>query len=339
MAAARARPRRAPGSGLPAVLARTVLPRRSHLNKEHVLIHQIHHGERILNDVESALCTAIRAYSSGDPVTAHRAAEQARALDPNSELARLLSVITADGDAASVYDSPAAFRAFIRGGGNIGLYEATSAALRELYRRHRPQRLLDIGTGDGLALLPALTEHLPTVGVVEPSTALLAETTAELTRRGIPHLAWPCTAQDFTATHTQSWDLVQSTFALQSLPEADKIRVLRWIAAHTDRFVLVEFDVPEVASVWEPAWFRDCLARLERGLREYGDDRDLVGAGFILPVILGKFGTAAPTNYELAIDDWEALLREAGFAGITTRWLAEYWWRPAFLVEAVTGAG
>ncbi|WP_165968291.1 methyltransferase domain-containing protein [Saccharopolyspora elongata] len=338
MAVARARPRRAPGVGLPAVLARAVLPRRSHLNEEHVLIHQTHPAD-IHTDTETALCAAIRAYSSGDTTTAHSAAVQARALDPDSELARLLAVIIAGCDAAGVYDSPAAFRAFIRGGGNIGLYEATSGALRELYQRHRPQRLLDIGTGDGMALLPALTEHSPAVGVVEPSAALLAETTAELTRRGIPHLAWPCTAQDFTATHTRRWDLVQSTFALQSLPEADKARVLRWIAAHTDRFVLVEFDVPEVESVWEPAWFRDCLARLERGLREYDDDRDLVGAGFILPVILGKFGTSTPTNYELAIDAWEALLREAGFAGITTRRLADYWWRPAFLGEAVTGAG
>ncbi|WP_190813451.1 methyltransferase domain-containing protein [Saccharopolyspora pogona] len=291
------------------------------------------------DDAESALYVAIWAYSSGDAATAHRAAEAARAFTPDSELARLLSAITANGDATAVYDSPAAFRAFIRGGGNIGLYEATSTALRKLYRHQRPQRLLDIGAGDGLALLPALTEHKPVVGVVEPSSALLAETTAGLTRRGITHHSWQDTAQDFTATHTQRWDLIQSTFALQSLPTGDKTRVLRWIAAHTGRFALVEFDDVEVASVWEPAWFRDCLARVERGLREYDADRDLVGAGFILPVILGKFGTTAPTNYELAVDGWVALLREAGFAEITTRRLADYWWRPAYLLEAVTAAG
>jgi methyltransferase family protein len=309
-----------------------------------VLIDQIHDAHRggatpaeiTASDAESALYVAIWAHSSGDDATAHRAAEQARAADPDSELARLLATITSADNATGVYDSPAAFRAFIRGGGNIGLYEATSAALRELYRRHRPQRVLDIGTGDGLALLPALAEHRPVVGVVEPSAALLAETTAALTRRGITHHAWPHTAQDFTATHTQHWDLIQSSFALQSLLTQDKARVLRWIAAHTGRFALVEFDDVEVASVWEPEWFRDCLARLERGLREYGADRDLVGAGFILPVILGKFGTVAPTNYELSIGQWAALLRQAGFAEVTTRRLADYWWRPAYLVEAVT---
>jgi hypothetical protein len=312
-----------------------------------VLIHQIHDAHRAgatpaditASDAESALYVAIWAHSSGDDATAHRAAKQARAADSDSELARLLATITADGGTAEVYDSPAAFRAFIRGGGNIVLYEATSAALRELYQRHQPQRVLDIGTGDGLALLPALTDHRPVVGVVEPSAALLAETTAELTRRGITHHAWPHTAQDFTATHTQHWDLIQSSFALQSLPAPDKAEVLRWIAAHTGRFALVEFDDVEIASVWEPEGFRDRLARLERGLREYGADRDLVGAGFILPVILGKFGTTAPTNYELPIEQWEVLLHEAGFAEVTTRRLADYWWRPAYLVEAVTAAG
>ncbi|MCI2421044.1 class I SAM-dependent methyltransferase [Saccharopolyspora sp. K220] len=310
-------------------------------------IHEVHHAhltgarpvEVTVDDVESALYVAIWAHSSGDDATAHRAAGRASDYDPGSELARLLAMITAEGGATGVYDSPAAFRAFIRGGGNVGLYEATSGALREIYRQHQPQRVLDIGVGDGLALLPALVEHQPVVGVVEPSAALLAETTAELTRRGIVHHAWTQTAQDFTATHTQHWDLIQSSFALQSLPPHEKAQVLHWVAAHTGRFALVEFDVPEVASVWEPAWFCDCVVRVERGLREYGADRDLVGAGFILPVILGKFGTAARTNYELAIQHWETLLRGAGFTEITTRPLADYWWRPAFLVEAVTAAG
>ncbi|MGP4016035.1 class I SAM-dependent methyltransferase [Saccharopolyspora sp. 5N708] len=310
-------------------------------------IHEVHHAhlsgqqpaDLTADDAESALYLAIWAHSSGDDTTAHHAARQARDHDPKSELARLLTTITKGGDASGVYDSPAAFRAFIRGGGNIDLYESTSAALREIYRRHQPQRVLDIGTGDGLALLPALVEHRPVVGVVEPSAALLAETTAELTRHGIVHHAWPQTAQDFTATHTQHWDLIQSSFALQSLPPHEKTQVLHWIAAHTGRFALVEFDVPELASVWEPAWFRDCLARVERGLREYDTDRDLVGAGFILPVILGKFGTAARTNYELSVEHWETLLRQAGFTGITTRRLADYWWRPAHLVEAITTSG
>ncbi|MGW3473083.1 hypothetical protein ACWDKQ_32515 [Saccharopolyspora sp. NPDC000995] len=85
----------------------------------------------------------------------------------------MLSAIIANGEATAVH-LLAAFRAFIRGGGDIGLFEATSAALREFYRQHRPQWLLDIGAGDGLALRE-LTEHQLIVGAAEPSSAWLSE--------------------------------------------------------------------------------------------------------------------------------------------------------------------
>lgn len=128
----------------------------------------------------------------------------------------------------------------------------------EVYRREWPGSVLDVGAGDGLALLPALGGQRMRVGVVEPSAALLAETTAGLERLGVVHESWRVTAQEFVAAHAGRWDVVQSSFALQSLCEADKREVLSWICGHASRFVLVEFDVPEVDDVWDPVWFAGC---------------------------------------------------------------------------------
>ncbi|MCP3805342.1 class I SAM-dependent methyltransferase [Allokutzneria sp. A3M-2-11 16] len=75
-----------------------------------------------------------------------------------------------------VYDQPAAFRAFVRGGGNVELYSRLSQALASSYDSVRPSSLLDIGCGDGLAIAPALdlAAHRPArVDLVEPSAALL----------------------------------------------------------------------------------------------------------------------------------------------------------------------
>lgn len=293
-------------------------------------------AEVVAADVESALYLAVWAWSVGDVVTAHRAAVRARRGERGGELARLLVEFTSGDAGGGVYESPAAFRAFIRGGGNVGLYEAVSGALREVYRRERPGSVLDVGAGDGLALLPALGAQRCRVGVVEPSAALLAETVAGLERLGVVHESWQVTAQDFVAAHAGRWDVVQSSFALQSLCEADKREVLSWMCGHASRLVLVEFDVPEVVDVWDPVWFFDCVARVERGLREYGADRDLVGVGFVLPVVLGKFSaTSPPANHEVSIVRWRELLGEAGFGGIRVRRVADCWWRPAYVVEAI----
>lgn len=292
-------------------------------------------AEVVAADVESALFLAVWAWSVGDVFTAHQAAVQAELSGAGGEFARVLVALTGGDAGGGVYDSPAAFRAFIRGGGNVGLYAAVSEAFREVYRRARPASVLDVGVGDGLALVPALDVHRPRVGLVEPSAALLAETSAALEELGVEHESWRVPAQEFVRGNQGRWDVVQSSFALQSLPDDDKLEVLSWICAHASRLVLVEFDVPEVDDVWDPVWFGDCVARVERGLREYSEDRDLVGAGFILPVILGKFSvTARPANFEVSVERWEELLHRAGFVDVVCRELADYWWRPAHLLEA-----
>lgn len=288
-------------------------------------------------DAESALLLAVWAHVAGDRDTARACAERAATFDGDSEFARLLARYVADPAGQGVYDLPAAFRAFIRGGGNVELYERTSAVLRAAHAQFRPQSVLDVGVGDGLALLPAVPDGLTHLDLVEPSASLLEETVAALVGRGVPHRAHRSTVQQFARDHDGAcWDLVQSSFAMQSLPPADRGEVLGWIVRHTRVFVLVEFDVAEVRCPFEPEWFRRCVSRVERGLREYGPhDRGLVGLGFVLPVILGHFDTAARTNYECSIHDWQRELREAGFTDVLARKLHDYWWEPAYVVEAV----
>jgi len=240
----------------------------------------------------------------------------------------------------SVYDRPAAFAAFIRGGGNVGLYAATSAALAGEYAVHGVDALLDIGCGDGTALLPALDRRpVPRVDVVEPSAALLGVTAAALsTRAGVTASTTGTTVQEFLRDlpPDRHWDLAQSTFALHALETTDRTAVLAQLAGRVRRIAVVEFDVPGL-----PPRGPDQLAFLagtyERGLAEYTADRELVAQGFLMPVLVGQLAPgAARSTWEQPASDWAAQLTAAGFGGVSVRPVFDYWSSPAFLV---TGAG
>ncbi|TCP47240.1 hypothetical protein EV191_11234 [Tamaricihabitans halophyticus] len=289
-----------------------------------------------MEDADAALYAAIRAHVDGSPEPAIDAARQAATLAPEREFPRqLVRYLDTTADRADVYAAPEAFRSYIRGGGNIQLYQATSAALRAAQQRW-PGRLLDIGVGDGLALLPALTDRVTGVDLVEPSTELLGKTVTALTERGIEHRAFYSGIGEFIRQHgNERWALTEATFALQSLPPAEWLETLSWIRAHSDALVLTEFDCETEEQPFESAWFADFLRRVERGLLEYDADRELVAQGFILPVLLGKFtASGARTNWEQPIEAWCEQLRSAGFAEVRATKLDDYWWRPAYLVEA-----
>jgi hypothetical protein len=70
------------------------------------------------------------------------------------ETVRALLAKYGDETGRDVYDQPAAFTAFVRGGGNVVLYERLSARLADGYDKTQLATLLDIGCGDGLALVP-----------------------------------------------------------------------------------------------------------------------------------------------------------------------------------------
>jgi hypothetical protein len=234
-----------------------------------------------------------------------------------------------------VYVSGDGFAAFVRGGGNVPLYQATSAALREVYEQYAALDLLDVGAGDGLALLPALAGSIRSLDILEPSGAMLTTASAALHARGVPHHAIEQTLQQFATEAWGQWDVVQATYSLQSVPTDERPAMLRWLRAHGRRLLVAEFDVPAFGADLGPERVRYVLEAYRRGMAEYVQDRDLVAQGFLMPVMFGYFDpTAARTNHEQPLQAWVAQLREAGFREVTPRLLFRYWWAPAYLLDA-----
>ncbi|WP_439385133.1 class I SAM-dependent methyltransferase [Amycolatopsis lexingtonensis] len=274
-----------------------------------------------------------------DALAAHRAGDRDQAADlaaqagrAGSTLADELRVYLGGDGSAPVYDQPGAFTAFIRGGGNVGLYRALSAALAERYDAEKPESLLDLGCGDGLAVVPALEQatHTPArIDLVEPSAALL-----EGVHERVPSAqCWQSTAQDFLARDDLGWDFVQSTFALQSIEPEQRAEVLRALQLRSGKLVIAEFDVPEFEE-GSPEHLRSLVERYERGVAEYGDDASLVAQGFLLPVLLGIVSGQERTNWEHPAEGWAEQLKTAGFTEVDVVPLADYWWSPAVLITA-----
>jgi ubiquinone/menaquinone biosynthesis C-methylase UbiE len=276
------------------------------------------------------LADALAAHRSGDrDQAAELAAQAGRA---GSSLAGELHTYLAGDGSASVYDQPSAFTAFIRGGGNVELYRALSAALAARYDDAKPDSLLDLGCGDGLAVVPALEQasHTPArIDLVEPSAALL-----EGVHERVPSAqCWQSTAQDFLARDDLGWDFVQSTFALQSIEPQQRAEVLRALQLRTGTLVLAEFDIPECVE-GSPEHLRSLVERYERGVTEYGEDASLVAQGFLLPVLLGIVDGHERTNWEHPAAGWVEQLKTAGFTEVDVEPLADYWWSPAVLITA-----
>jgi ubiquinone/menaquinone biosynthesis C-methylase UbiE len=276
------------------------------------------------------LADALAAYRAGDRDQAADLA--ARAGRAGSSLAGELHTYLAGDGSASVYDQPSAFTAFIRGGGNVGLYRALSAQLAARYDAEKPESLLDLGCGDGLAVVPALEQaaHVPArIDLVDPSAALL-----DGVHERVPSAqCWQATAQEFLARDDLGWDFVQSTFAMQSIEPEQRAEVLRTLQLRTGRLVLAEFDVPEYTE-GSPEHLRSLVTRYERGVTEYGEDASLVAQGFLLPVLLGIVSGQQRTNWEHPARVWAGQLTTAGFTQVDVTPLADYWWSPAALITA-----
>jgi hypothetical protein len=281
---------------------------------------------------------ALLTFGENDLTRAAELAEQAAAREPaNLVYAAAATYLARAAQAGkqNVYLSPEAFSAFIRGGGNVPLYQATSAALQQAYAQDGATSLLDIGVGDGLALLPALTPAITRLDLIEPSAALLDATSARLNERGVPHHAFHGTLQDFVATPRESWDVIQATFSLQSIAPDQRGPLLAWMRDHGRRILIAEFDAPGFATMYAPDRVEYVVDHFERGLAEYAGDGGLVAQGFLMPVLFGYFDkTAARTNYEQPVRAWVDQLHTAGVADITTTQLFPYWWAPAYLISA-----
>jgi hypothetical protein len=278
---------------------------------------------------------AVLALSRGDRPAAVELAGRAARDEPErvvyAETARYLEAGT---EIEDVYAAPEPFTAFATGGGNVGLYRAVHQALRSVYAGHPAIRLLDIGTGEGHALLRALTPEIVEVDLVEPAPDRLALVVDELGRRGVRHRAHPCTVQEFTTRADGSWDLAQETFALLTLSRAERVELFRWLRPRVGRLASIEFDVPELGRGLEPTRFRYLIEAYERGLREYDADRGLVAQGFLVPVLLETLAETEQAHNEQPIKCWVDDLAAARFEPAQPRHLYDYWWAPAYLITA-----
>lgn len=279
---------------------------------------------------QTALLAAIGRWHGGDRGGA--AQQIARiAAQTGEALAEALQRFMLDGSSEQVYASPAGFADFIGGGGNVALYRQTSAALAAFLRRRQGGRLVDIGTGDGRALVPALGRWQGQVTCIEPSAAL-AETLQARTPMARVHRQ---TLGQFLAQHgDERFDAAVATFSLQSIEPAQRAEQLRWLAGRARALAVVEFDALPTESPLPPPVAAEILARYRRGVAEYPRGSLAVQA-FLMPVLLGYFASGtARTNWEQSAESWRHDLRAAGFSHVRGRKLHGYWWADAWLFTA-----
>ncbi|AGI09773.1 hypothetical protein GUF72_21520 [Xanthomonas citri pv. citri] len=278
------------------------------------------------------LADALAALDARDDAASSRHLE--RAARQGSIMGRAIRDVLDDGNSRNAYDKPRAFELFVRGGGNLALYEAVSAELAKLYDALRPSTLLDIGAGDGMALVPAIeaSGHVPDqIDVVEPNDVLLGKLIASLPLvRG-----YRMTMENFAEGFDDEdhWDLAQSTFALQSIETKTREQALAALAGHVDRLVIVEFDVPDLTPNSD-AYYQSLAHRYERAASEYSEDAALVAGGFLAPMLLGQLRSIAPSNHEQPADAWVAELERAGYRVLSRANLHDYSWSTAFSLTA-----
>jgi SAM-dependent methyltransferase len=295
------------------------------------------HQNRKIIQMSDIMVDALRAIRDGNLERGRQLAAQAT----DSVLGQCLeSFLIAHTDVrGSVYTDPAAFQAFIAGGGNLGLYDSTATELAAVYDRCDARSVLDLGCGDGAALVPAATRAARTperVDLVEISAALLAKATETLHGLDLNVLPHETTAQDFIRSldRSQQWDVAQSTFALHTIPVGERDDVLRKLRRHVAQLAIIEFDIPPLEPGTEQH-LRFLADTYERGLGEYTADRELVANGFLIPVLIGQLAPhAARMTYEQSAIDWAAQVATCGWTEITTTALYPYWSSPAFLLTA-----
>ncbi|MET4677749.1 MULTISPECIES: class I SAM-dependent methyltransferase [unclassified Luteibacter] len=282
---------------------------------------------------EETLGAALHALALGRRTEASTLLKDAHGL----HMARALLALVGSDTSTGAYDHAKAFEAFIRSGGNVALYKAVSCFLARAYDRHGPVSLLDIGVGDGLALIPALaqTTNAPKViDVVEPNAELLRSLSKRVELHGNHAMGFEAFAEDLS--DDDRWDMAQSTFALQSVSPDVRKDALRRLATHVGVLVVVEFDLP-VHEARSEELYRSLAHRYEQAAQECGEDANLVAAGFLGPMLLGQLSATTQSNWEQTVGAWVDELASCGFKDIVIEHIHDYSWAPAVGITARPG--
>ncbi len=183
--------------------------------------------------------------------------------------------------------------------------------------------------------LAAAVDSVERVELIEPSEALLAIALEAFAGSGKAVRGYAESAEVFLAQlgPVPRWDVVQSTFAMHTMPSGERASILAAIAQRTGRLMIAEFDVPEFGDrTVEHATY--AALRYELGLREYAGD-ELVTHGFLLPVLVGQFDPAHVRHtFEQSAGRWVDQLTAAGFTTVEVAPLVPYWWADAIVLEA-----
>ncbi len=281
---------------------------------------------------------ALVAIAGSDPESGRALAREAARESPSSLLPNALANYLGRGSTDGVYSEPSGFAEFIENGDNPRLYECTIARLAEIHAALRPERVLDIGCGDGRVTVGVVQQESQ-VHLLEPSAELLLMAQGRFTESGQDVVAHQSEVGAFlrgldAEESAEDWSLVQSTYAMHTLRPSDRVEVLARLRQRTNRFVFVEFDVPHFEDR-----SRDhadyAAARYELGLREYAAHPNVV-SNFLMPVLVGQFDpTRQRHTFEQPIAFWSEQMLDAGWSSVSFRTIADYWWAPAVLVEVV----
>jgi len=280
---------------------------------------------------------ALLAISRSDVPAALEALNEAATDQAGGSVAPALRSFLLSSNESGVYDEPSAFESFINNGDNPRLYANTIDRVAGTHRRSQPEAVLDLGCGDGRVTAATLQASTTSIELVEPSAELLQIATGRLGTEAQPRqlTVHQTDAQRFLAGAgaDRNWDLVQSTFAMHTLPHDERAVVLAAFAARTTQLVMVEFDVPSFTdrSIEHAEYAAE---RYEHGLDEYFHHPEVI-RGFLMPVLVGQFDPSQPRHtFEQSNHEWMSDLKAAGFSEVRSELVANYWWGPAMLIHA-----
>ena len=288
-------------------------------------------------------------YANGD---LDKALAAARSIASEEELysqaARWLGKVV-QGVETGAYLDAEAFRAFIRGGGNVAMYAALGKMVAAAWDNYRPATILEVGPGDGLLIAGALRDSylqpLPAFDLVEPADDLLTKTLTKLSQH-----TPPVRAQDFNGTIQQfvdyvppesHWDLCQATWSLQNLSPTERAPIFRWLSEHCTILLVAEFDVQtEQYPLLSRQRVRLIHDKYLAGVAEYTGHlnpalEERVKQGFLMPIMFGYFRSDADrSTCEQPIQAWSGEIQDGGFGTVRRELIYHYWWADAYLLIA-----